>query len=64
MVVKSDSLSLAVLSVVLRRFFPEIYQRLNLESSVMVISRGLGNSFLPLQIFNFPELIVVTLKSN
>lgn len=32
--------------------------------STMVVSRGLGNSIIPVRIFNRPELIIVTLKSN
>ena len=31
--------------------------------STMVVSRGLGNSIIPLRVFNRPEIVVVTLKS-
>jgi hypothetical protein len=34
------------------------------DDTAMVISRGLGNSILPLRIFNRPEVVVVTLKSG
>jgi uncharacterized protein len=33
------------------------------DSTTMIISRGLGESVLPLRLFNGPELIVVTLKN-
>ncbi|MER2172060.1 MAG: metallophosphoesterase, partial [Psychrobacillus psychrodurans] len=29
----------------------------------MIVSRGLGNSAIPVRIFNSPEIVVVTLKS-
>jgi hypothetical protein len=32
--------------------------------TTMVVNRGLGNSMIPFRIFNRPEMIVVTLKSN
>lgn len=35
-----------------------------LEQSTMVVSRGLGNSIIPVRIFNRPEVVIVTLKSN
>jgi predicted MPP superfamily phosphohydrolase len=34
------------------------------NSSTMFVSRGLGNSIVPIRIFNRPEIVVVTLKSN
>lgn len=34
------------------------------EQSTMVVSRGLGNSIIPIRIFNRPEVVIVTLKSN
>jgi uncharacterized protein len=33
------------------------------ESSTMFVSRGLGNSIIPIRIFNRPEIVAVTLKS-
>jgi uncharacterized protein len=35
-----------------------------LDDSQLVISRGLGNSNIPQRIFNLPEIVVVTLKSQ
>ena len=34
------------------------------EDTTMVVSRGLGNSIIPIRIFNMPEIVLVTLKSN
>lgn len=34
------------------------------ELSTMFVSRGLGNSIIPIRIFNRPEIIVVTLKTS
>lgn len=34
------------------------------DSTVMVVSRGLGNSLAPLRIFNRPEVVVVTLTNE
>lgn len=34
------------------------------DGSRMVISRGLGNSIVPIRLFNQPEVVVVTLKSK
>ncbi|MFS0574902.1 metallophosphoesterase [Sporosarcina sp. 179-K 3D1 HS] len=33
------------------------------DGSLMVISRGLGNSIVPLRLFNQPEIVVVTLRT-
>ena len=45
--------------------FPEFTSGLHIRgSSTMFISRGLGNSIVPIRIFNRPEIIAVTLKSN
>ena len=35
----------------------------NKNSSTMFVSRGLGNSIIPIRIFNRPEIVVVTLKT-
>lgn len=46
-------------------FFPEFTAGIHeKEQSKLVISRGLGNSILPLRLFNFPEIVVVTLQSS
>ena len=46
-------------------FFPKytegIYEK---EQTKMLVSRGLGNSVIPLRVNNRPELVVVTLKST
>ncbi|MEK4243830.1 metallophosphoesterase [Psychrobacillus sp. FSL K6-2684] len=34
------------------------------EDTTMIVSRGLGNSLVPIRVFNTPELVVVTLKSK
>ena len=34
------------------------------DDSQMVVSRGLGNSIIPIRIFNQPEIVVVTLKNE
>lgn len=34
------------------------------DKTTMIISRGIGNSILPLRINNRPELVVITLKNN
>ncbi len=36
----------------------------NQDASTMFVSRGLGNSIVPVRIFNRPEIVVVTLKSK
>ena len=38
--------------------------RYDIEHSVMVVHRGLGNSIFPQRLFNRPELIVLTLKKS
>lgn len=45
--------------------FPEYTSGIHWKNAAaMVVSRGLGNSILPLRIFNRPEIVVVTLKPN
>lgn len=45
--------------------FPEYTEGIHSNKvTSMVISRGLGNSIVPLRIFNRPELVVVTLKKD
>lgn len=34
------------------------------QQTNMVVSRGLGNSIIPIRMFNFPEIIVITLKNK
>ena len=34
------------------------------RKTTMYVSRGLGNSLVPIRIFNRPEIVVVTLKSE
>jgi predicted MPP superfamily phosphohydrolase len=45
--------------------FPEytsgVYKQ---NQSTMIVSRGLGNSIIPIRIFNRPEIVVVTLQSE
>jgi len=46
-------------------FFPEYYEGVYEKNQTsMVVSRGLGNSIIPLRINNRPELVVITLKSD
>ena len=35
-----------------------------LDNSEMVVSRGLGNSVFPLRLFNYPQIVAVTLHSE
>ena len=37
---------------------------INMKNTKMVVSRGLGNSVLPIRILNRPEITVTVLKSN
>jgi predicted MPP superfamily phosphohydrolase len=40
--------------------FPKMYQGMNdMDGMKLVISRGLGNSILPVRINNYPEVVVV-----
>ena len=34
------------------------------ENTSMIVSRGLGNSIIPVRVFNLPEIVLVTLNSN
>lgn len=44
-------------------FFPKFTAALHKKGNTqMIISRGLGNSIIPLIIYNRPDLVVVTLK--
>lgn len=44
-------------------FFPELTEGIHTKNNVsMIISRGLGNSIVPVRIFNRPELVIVTLS--
>ncbi|WP_449539700.1 metallophosphoesterase [Ferdinandcohnia sp. Marseille-Q9671] len=35
-----------------------------LDSTTMIVNRGLGNSIIPIRVFNRPEIVVVTLSSD
>lgn len=44
-------------------FFPKLTEGMHTSNDTsMIISRGLGNSIIPVRIFNRPELVVVTLS--
>lgn len=46
-------------------FFPEYTEGLHEENGVsMIISRGIGNSIVPVRIFNRPEIVCVELVSE
>lgn len=46
-------------------FFPEYYEGVHESGNTkMVISRGLGNSIIPVRLFNYPEIVLVTLKNE
>lgn len=46
-------------------FFPEYDSGLySNEDTSMIVSRGLGNSVIPLRLFNRPEIITITLKEE
>lgn len=47
-------------------FFPKYTEGAHtfLENTTMIVNRGLGNSIIPLRVFNRPEIIVVTLLTD
>ncbi len=46
-------------------FFPDYYKGVHSENGVnLVVSRGLGNSIIPLRIFNNPEVVVINIKPS
>ena len=46
-------------------FFPEYTEGTYVEGgTTMVVSRGLGNSIIPVRVFNFPEIVYVELKAQ
>jgi len=46
-------------------FFPQYTSGMYLkENTTMVVSRGLGNSVIPIRIFNRPEIVVVIIKNR
>ncbi|HKL42806.1 MAG TPA: metallophosphoesterase, partial [Clostridia bacterium] len=45
--------------------FPEYTSGLYVkDKSTLIVSRGLGNSIIPLRLFNQPEIIVLTIKND
>lgn len=45
--------------------FPEYTEGIHVEDqTTMVVSRGLGNSIIPVRIFNFPEIVYVELMTD
>ena len=45
--------------------FPKYTEGTHVEgNTTMVVSRGLGNSIIPVRIFNFPEIVYVELKAD
>lgn len=43
-------------------FFPELYEGVHTyKNTTMIISRGLGNSVIPVRVNNYPELVVIKL---
>lgn len=46
-------------------FFPEYTEGVHkMGNTTMIISRGLGNSVIPLRLFNYPEIVCVTLEKE
>lgn len=46
-------------------FFPEYTQGLyKIDNTEMIVNRGLGNSIIPLRLFNYPEIVCVELSEN
>lgn len=46
-------------------FFPKYYEGLHSEGgTTMIVSRGIGNSVFPLRVFNYPELVVLTISPS
>ena len=44
--------------------FPEYTSgKYKLDQTTMIVNRGLGNSVIPVRVFNRPEIVVVTLES-
>ncbi|WP_100408119.1 metallophosphoesterase [Bacillus solitudinis] len=44
--------------------FPEFYSaKFILDHTTMIVSRGLGNSIIPIRLFNRPEIVVLTLQA-
>lgn len=44
-------------------FFPKLAEGMHeLNGTTMIVSRGLGNSRFPFRLFNYPEVVVVTLE--